>query len=84
MRNLNMLGPIIALGASLTAFTTARAEAHVAPEAAPVLVFTAPGCFGDCRAALPPCRVGRRWYGPYGYVCYRPEPYYRPSWLSRL
>lgn len=32
------------------------------------------GCVGFCRAAYPPCRVGSRWYGPYGYVCYRPEP----------
>ena len=38
------------------------------------LVRIATGCIGFCRAAYPPCRVGSRWYGPYGYVCYRPEP----------
>lgn len=84
MRHLTMLGPMIALGAGLTDFTPARTAMQVAPAAAPVHVLTAPGCFASCGAALPPCRVGRRWYGPYGYVCYRPEPYYRPSWLSRL
>lgn len=49
----------------------------------PVGAFGQP-CLGVCRPALPPCRVGRRWFGPYGYVCYRPEPHIRPSRLMPL
>jgi hypothetical protein len=37
-----------------------------------------PVCLGACRRPLAPCRVGSRWYGPYGYVCYKPE---RPAAL---
>jgi hypothetical protein len=53
------------------------AEASYAPSlSAPrvLVVRQATECTGFCRAWYPPCRVGRRWYGPYGYVCYRSEP----------
>ena len=84
MRRLMMLGPI--LGCASMIFALAPATAAPREEAGPMRVHSAPepACLGACPVALPPCRVGRRWYGPYGYVCYRPEPYYRPSWLNRL
>ncbi|WP_162560688.1 hypothetical protein [Methylobacterium durans] len=60
----------------------AGADSGIRPIAVGTVV--AQPCLGVCRSALPPCRVGRRWFGPYGYVCYRPEPYFRPSWLGPL
>lgn len=36
--------------------------------------FTGVSCPTLCRPAAPPCLSGSRWYGPYGYICYRYRP----------
>ncbi|MDP4022414.1 hypothetical protein Q8W71_07255 [Methylobacterium sp. NEAU 140] len=71
-----LLAPLAALGISSEACAGPGRDRTIDPWAVPARAVTV-GYPLAVRpiAGLPPCRLGSaRWYGPYGYICYRPQP----------